>query len=210
MLAKPSESFSKPLQLNLGSYFYFLGSLKLDLPTLQLLSDVCFSTEIFQTLSQRLSALPGTVVIFFHFSRQNSGQHLDLWAETPGSPFPAVNNGDAAPKHSALSCRICQHENPRAMDKVQCNDAKIGYKWLYLKWPNCLSGMWSYSDSSGHLVESVKIKMGKWMEMLCEKTSLILDPLSLHTFNKHSLSTLCVLVFICSCSTLLDAEEVGM
>ena len=65
MLARPSEFSSRPLQLNLGSYFCFLGSLKLDLLTLQLLSDVYFSKERFFRLRAKKFQLPGTSVSVF-------------------------------------------------------------------------------------------------------------------------------------------------
>ena len=43
-----------------------------------------------------------------------------------------------------------------------------------------------------------------------EKTCLILVPPFLHSFNKQSLNTLCVLVLVCSCSILLDVGDTGM
>lgn len=71
-------------------------------------------------------------------------------------------------------------------------------------------GLWLYSDSSGHLVENVKIKMEKeWRCCQWEDTFNFVPPF-LHSFNKCSWSTLYVLVLACACSALADAGEAGI
>lgn len=144
----------KPLQLNFRSYFYFLGSLKLDLPTLQLLSDVCFSKERFCRLWAKDFQLPGTVVTFL-ISRGRALNSTWTSEHKPLGPLSQLLTVEVLPKRSAVFCRICQYEKPRAMDKVQCNDAEIGCKRFHLVITKLLKWGCDY----------IQIHLGIWWRM---------------------------------------------